>query len=358
MKLLLSIALGAESGTQFSLTAVMGWTYRYTLSFLLLLQVGVALPSRNHPTVYKFWFVYQSQEISLSEWLEILTLCLAPLVTHIVFGLPEYVVLGTNNPKWVDKIAHFNPISIVWRYYAIADRRLRARRWDEADMAACNAVFWDGTRWDGSELVMVQSREWIIKLPPSSHVAFVSGSSLATIAITLQGMQAMLAIVTTFRPHVLRWDDPSHSLPSFFQPLALVGLLRLQAAFWLSSDYGYARIEHWQTPETEPGGDRTDTSLSGIVGARLTRSTSWRGVSFRIWWAVSVFVFAGGAIAACINSLFWVFLPPPDVVHITASHLAYTLMYFLLAVGCLVIHWMYLFKGCSGSTAIPCIQSP
>src|SRR5436190_15830347 len=76
----------------------------------------------------------------IGEWLNMITLCLAPLATHIIFGVGKHVVLSGQHPRWTDKLPHFNPVSILWRYFAIADRRLRAKCWDRADMAGCNAT--------------------------------------------------------------------------------------------------------------------------------------------------------------------------------------------------------------------------
>jgi hypothetical protein len=83
-------------------------------------------------------------------------------------------------------LPHFNPVSIVWRWYAIADRRLRA----------CNAVFWNSekARWDGSEDIMLRSRVWISKAPGLSYVPLVSTSSLMAVVVILQGVQASFII--------------------------------------------------------------------------------------------------------------------------------------------------------------------
>ena len=333
--------------------------YWLVFAILLLLELGAALPFHRRHT-YKVHFFYLSKELRIKDWLEMFTLCLAPLVTHIAFGLADHVVLGPTGPKWTDKIAHFNPVSILWRYYAIAYRRVRAIHWDEADMAACNAVFWHGTGWDGSEALMVQSRNLITKLPASSHVAIVSGSSLATIAITLQGCQAMVIVLEAFVPLTVNLGRDLGGLPGIFQPLALMGLLRLQAALWLSNDYGYARIDHWQTPASAPADKLANDELLRSIAARLVCSRSWRAVSFRIWWALSTLALMGISIAACVNSTFSIFPQAgysPSIIHKPASMITVSLMYLLLTAGCLVIHCRYLFKGCSGSTVIPCIQS-
>ena len=107
----------------------------------------------------KVIFTYQSEKITFVEWFEMFTLCLAPLVAHIAGGVSAVTVLGSpsQKPSWTARLPHFNSISIIWRYYAIADRRVRALDWDKSDMAACNAVFWNGEkgRWDGSEYIHV-----------------------------------------------------------------------------------------------------------------------------------------------------------------------------------------------------------
>ncbi|XTI87959.1 hypothetical protein V2W45_1237556, partial [Cenococcum geophilum] len=55
--------------------------------------------------------------INVSEWLSIFTLCLAPLVTHILVGAPDLIVLRNPQPRWTDRVRHFNPTSIYWIYY-------------------------------------------------------------------------------------------------------------------------------------------------------------------------------------------------------------------------------------------------
>lgn len=168
----------------------------------------MAYPSTKHFTLFtllnlfpsaqsaqlRMFFTYQSRLNEPIEWFIMFTLCLAPLVTHITFGLAKLVTLSEKNPPWTEKITQFSPISILWRYYAIAYRRLRATQWDAADMAACNAAFWDGKRWEGSEYMMIRSREYLTNRPDLSHVALISGSTLATIALILQGTQSIFII--------------------------------------------------------------------------------------------------------------------------------------------------------------------
>src|SRR5271154_7311880 len=127
-----------------------------TLLSLLLLS------STAHSATPIVLYTHQSQNIPFQIWFEYLTLCFAPLIPHIFGGVSSPIVIPSYSkpPPWSACLPHYNPVSVVWRWYAIADRRLRACNWDSADMAACNAVFWDArkARWDGSEDIMLRSR--------------------------------------------------------------------------------------------------------------------------------------------------------------------------------------------------------
>jgi hypothetical protein len=105
-------------------------------------------------------------------------------------------------------------------------------------MAACNAVFWDAERkrWDGSEEIMVRSRAWITKMPAKPHVQLLSASSFTTLVQTEQGAQIMFYVINGYiagSKHILL------GLPGVFAGLQLLGLIRMFAGLWLSSDYSY-----------------------------------------------------------------------------------------------------------------------
>jgi hypothetical protein len=327
---------------------------QYVLLFLLLAGFAVPLPVQRHKL--QVWFTHQSQSNSLSTWFVMLTLCLAPLITHIVFGLPEPVILRSKEeehhspPSWSDRLTHFNPVSILWRYYAIADRRFRATRWDALDMAACNAAFWDGRRWDGSEMMMVRSREWNTRQPQQAYIGIVSGSCLATVVITFQGVQAITALVGTFVPSS---SAPfTNNLPDIFQPLALLGLLRLQSAFWLSNDYGYSRLD-------DDGGRYTREDRRPLLPSEryhLEGAGSYRWWIFRIWWAISLVAMMGLGLVASLDGLAFTLGPPDSILVFSSSWIAFKVMYSLLTGGVLVIHLSYLFRRSRMSTIIPCIQ--
>jgi hypothetical protein len=157
-----------------------------------------------------------------------LTVCLAPLVTHICFGFAEPVILADRRPRVSDRLVQFNPITIVWRWYAIVNRRIRAKSWDRADMAATNAIFWDGHRWDGSEEMMLKSRAWVTKLPEHTRVNWISSSTLATAAMTLQGVDALLHLIHGTK---VDWNAATDGLPNIFYPVAILSLAGFQHQF-------------------------------------------------------------------------------------------------------------------------------
>jgi hypothetical protein len=189
-------------------------------------------------------FNYQSQSFDLSEWLSLFTLCLAPLIVHILIGVPDPIILRGPRPGWTDRICHFNPTSIYWRYYIITSRRFTSNSWDSADMAASNAIFWTGpvTRWDGSEHMMKHSRNFCTRLPEHHRISLLSTSSMKTLLTAIQGAQAISTLCMGWRGGT----QTTHiALPTIFLSCAIFGLFRLPAALWLSDSYGYADLKSW-----------------------------------------------------------------------------------------------------------------
>jgi hypothetical protein len=331
--------------------------------YILLLSFSFAVPSQA--ILPKVLFTHQSQDISALQWFEFFTLCFAPLVAHVAGGVASPTLLGgaSQSPNWSARLPHFNPISIIWRYYAIADRRVRARAWDERDMAACNAVFWDGERgcWDGSEEIMVRSRAWITKVPEQKHVPILSASSVVTVVLTIQGLQAMFLIVSGLNPN--GGYKFAQGLPNLFLPLACLAVGRLPAALWLSSDYGYlGAVEDGarQVHETHLEAGKlespsvTDHLLGSAVSDRLCDAHSRKGIVYRIWWLASAGGFIGGSAAACTR-LWWGY--SPSVPYNSLSRLMFQAMYLGLTVSALLIYCFFVLRGNSRTTIIPCIHA-
>jgi len=329
------------------------------------------------PTKSTVYFRYQSHSVPFDQWISMLTVCLAPLVTHIVFGFAEPVLLSDRPPRWTDRLAQFNPITIIWRWYAIVYRRVRARARDRADMAASNAIFWNGSRWNGSEEMMLRSRNWVTKLPKKSRVAFISPSTLATVAMTLQGAGAITYIVQTGTSN---WRAPGLALPNIFYPIAVLSFARLPASIWLSSRYGYdtsrkkkqcqtfksspeikydhvepryhldcaSELGDWsrvfQPSQTvRPAAAESRLKPPSTLGARLCTVIALLMTCFGCGGCAYVSVLAAG--------------PRPFVIITGASSLVLRMLYFTLSVSGLCIFVFYILKGEASNTVVPCMNS-
>lgn len=221
-------------------------------------------------------FSYQSYGVDFGEWISLFTLSLAPLITHILTGIPDTIQLYTRPPHWSDRLVHFNPTSILWRYFAILDRRVRSKSWNTADMAASNTLFWTSNGWDGSEEMMVRSRAFCIRLPNHARIDLLSGSTLQTVLVALQGLQALYATRS-------RTDYSERiSLATIFLPVAIFGLLRLPTALWLSSDFAYAEprslhvLSHDETHSGDFGEPIPDDVEGQILAPQRTSSVAER----------------------------------------------------------------------------------
>jgi hypothetical protein len=348
---------------------------------LSILLVLLGLCSNVHAIIPHIIFTYQSQAINATTWFDYITVCFAPLIAHVVAGVSPITPFSSSSscdprassslPSWTARLPHFNPISIVWRYYAIADRRLRAKDWDSADMAACNAVFWDTAtgRFDGSEEIMVKSRAWLTKVPEQNHVPLLSASSLSSVVLTLQAAQAMFFIVAALVPNV-----PYHignGLSYVFFPLSCLGLPRLVAAFWLSGDYEYLNAENLElvrgvtrssagAAEKEVTGHVVEypvgeeRSVEASVSDRLHERHCWRGIVYRIFWIVSSCALLGTS-AAATSKLWWGY--PENMPYSSVSRLMGNGMYFVTTSAAMLIYGTYILMGRTHTTLIPCIHS-
>ena len=342
--------------------------------FLLLLFCSVV---QSYPQLIanKIIFTYQSSGTPFGEWGTLFTLCLAPLVAHVASGVVGATILGgSQGPSWSAYLPHFNPLSIVWRYYIIADRRVRARSWDQCDMAGCNALFWDAERkrWDGSEEIMVRSRAWITKIPEKSHVRLLSGSFFQTTVLTYQGITLMFYVTESLRGSSmyggasLGGHNSPQGLDGLFVALQALGLMRLPAALWLSSDYGYQNFRG-----TDMVLERVENPLEkhvseNILEARASNHQSeedvrdrllplhcWQGILYRGFWLLTTWGILGPAASSC-SMFFWGY--NPDVPYDAVSRLLWQIMYFVLATSTILLYTVYIFQGKTRSTVIPCIH--
>jgi hypothetical protein len=224
--------------------------------------------------------------------------------------------------------------------------------------------------------MMLRSREWATKLPSKTHVDIVSASSVATIAMTFQGIGTVCQLVKASRNG--SWHSSSVPLPSTFFPVALLSLVRLPAAIWLSNDYAYekpgtAREEEEDAPlnadystrfirlrprvqNSAPSPDlsfqneiyTTKDSTSRLLPSNLLKSRLWR----TLWLALALTVNAFG-IYLCVSNNG----PRPGIIIMQSSQLAFSILYSVLNASGMVIIVFYLLKGYATSTMLPCMNS-
>jgi len=212
------------------------------LKFLILATFPVSVLATIIP------LTYQSSGLTFNDWVSLFTLCFAPLIAHVLAGVPTIVYLSQDRPTWRQKLSLYNPTTILWRYFATADRRLRAKRWNAADMSSSNVYFWTRVGWDGSEALMRKSQAYCVSLPRSKHATLISGSTAKTLIVTLQGANSLYYLLwSNFETTNASNFVSTTSVGSLFSPLAIIGLLRLVACFWLTEDFAYINCEEVQT---------------------------------------------------------------------------------------------------------------
>ncbi|KAF1981505.1 hypothetical protein K402DRAFT_398486 [Aulographum hederae CBS 113979] len=251
-------------------------------------------------------YPYQSQNTSFDDWISLITLCLAPLIAHLYGGVPTITHLCGTRPRWHDRITRYNPTSIIWRYFAITDRRLRTISWTTQDLAATNALFWTAVGWHGGQETVQKSRTHRIPGHSRTHIEIMSVSTLKTVVVTLQGVQAVYSLVNdatgkgTFGNYL--------ALDTIFFPIAVFGLLRLPAAIWLSDETLYQSSDLSRTASRKefiPLLDRarmTDSEPLDLseeaVQSRYRKPWCWGGLLVRVFWILSI---AGLSIIAILQ---------------------------------------------------------
>ncbi|KAJ6438235.1 putative transcriptional regulatory protein C11D3.07c [Purpureocillium lavendulum] len=301
-------------------------------------------------------FAYQSKDIPFTKWISLFTLCFAPLVAHIASGCPQPSYLSLTRPQWHDRLCLYNPTTIAWRYFAITERRIRARAWDVNDTASSNAVFWTSSGWDGSEKMTEKSKPHCTLLPDRPRAELLSWSSLKTVITTLQGAQALYGLI---------FDMSSSNLVGFalhtlFWPLSILGLLRLCAAIWLTEDYAYtapdlprfliaAALEQpvqyaALVPSRLQGPCHLKTDAHGV--SRFDKSNN---VLSRIFGWIYLVAFLG-----LWGITIRLMIPFPDSFYTTTSFLL-GLFYIIILPVSLAGHAYYLQRGHTTTTIIPCV---
>jgi hypothetical protein len=254
------------------------------LSFLILATFPLGVLAFISP------LTYQSSGLTFNDWVSLFTLCFAPLIAHVLAGVSTIVYLSQDRPTWRQKLGLYNPTTILWRYFAIADRRIRAKRWNPADMSSSSVYFWTRVGWDGSEALMGKTHAYCVTLPRSKHATLISGSTVKTLIVTLQGADSLYYLI---------WSDflttnvgdfmSTASVGSLFSPLAILGLLRLVACFWLTEDFVYINCEEVQNTVAKLNAETIKLvpmhvrahNLSTMTNEPLDLSEEWTGEDYR-----------------------------------------------------------------------------
>ena len=304
---------------------------------------------------------YQSQGFDFDQWFQLFTLCLAPLVLHLATGIPEPTILYGDGPGWWDRLPLFSPVSIVWRYLAIADRRCRAKSWDECDMAASNAAFWIRRKWNGSEALLSTSRSWITRKPASTRVHLLSASALSTIGLTAQGVNAVV-YVSKGSPEALNMA---------FYYFALLSLVRMSSAAWLTNDYAFCYSEapkdekvsprpvanhlpsHSQWLMMELPTNSSGTRQENKEGQqRFAETNSLSGRTFRVFWMLITITMFSFSTLGIGRHIFW----STQNRAVTVTAVIERFFAWMIAAGWMGTHGFYVIQGQNTSTLLPCLQ--
>jgi hypothetical protein len=133
--------------------------------------------------------------IDIECWLKLITLCLAPLIVHVVASVFIPTLLHKEELRWHNVLTHYNPASILWRYFAIFDRRLRHKKWSPENMAAANAILWTERGWDGSESMITDPGLELVRVPNHIRIRFFSATCAKTVTIIFQGVEALFLLL-------------------------------------------------------------------------------------------------------------------------------------------------------------------
>lgn len=296
-------------------------------------------------------FSYQSQRIGFSEWINFLTLCLTPLLTQILAGAPDPIITGKTHPHWTDRIGHYNPTSIVWRYLAISDRRVRTIKWGPDDMVAVNLVLWKESGWyNPIALQRLNGPDNCSNISSKPRVPLLSMSTFKTLLVALQGAQALyLSIGAQFGASY------PLSLATIFFPISILGLLRLPAAPWLLDKSGYCYSSVDTIPSTPEATSRCTCEETGEAINQCPRTLPQCSIPALLVRSFFLLNLAGLFGIACIQ-----FSPLRfrwSTLWISATRLVNIVFFAFLTGVTMMVVFAYVLSGKTNSTIIPCLSS-
>jgi hypothetical protein len=298
------------------------------------------------------------------------------LSQHIASGTPTVSYLTARRPRWYDRLCHYNPTSIIWRYAAITDRRLRATNWNAHDLAASNAIFWTAKGWDGDESMVQTAAPHCLRYPESKHVELLSLSMMKTIITTLQGCSALYTLVGNVSGSSLPGIAIGFGVDTIFFPLAILGLLRLCAAIWLTEDFMYQSYSFTQDDKMGEIPLQSDHSLARrttdtdnqvnysrhntldpflIPPSRQSGFTppgkSWKSRLFRLFFILVL----GGIWAIAILTISP--LGPQGSIYFSTTSFLLGIFYLIFTTMSSVLYAYYFARSKTTTTVLPCLSS-
>ena len=275
----------------------------------------------------------------------------------------------------------------MWRYAIILDRRIRAISWGRNDFTASNAIFWTSGGWNGEEYMVSASASHCLQYPELTHGQIMSITTLKTLITTLQGVSILSWLIGALSyPTNIDFSE-NWGLDMVFFPLAILGLLRILAAPWLTEDFVYAasndvrngilppslpyRIVQNQKAKISDSQDDFDP-LSIINDHNIQLSNSRDGmdpflqVPFqpvsqfkapKSFWPSYIFRVFFLLLICCIWGLSLVYIIPISNRNwYSPTGFLIRLLYFILLTIAVFIHTFYLLYRQATSTLLPCIS--
>jgi hypothetical protein len=220
-----------------------------------------------------------------------------------------------------------------------------------------------------------KSREYCVALPDNTHATFFSGITVQTLIVSLQGADALYILVIGLYQSGEFSASAILSVGTIFYFLAIFGLLRLIASFWLTDDFSYVNPEDLQADqatliaeEPKSNGSSGKTQLSkvrsppnyesfDIPESRMREDymspNAWQSRLFRVFFLLPII----GLIISCI-----IYLAPP--IGARSSNYGYSfsqfiliLFYLFFLVASTIIYMVYFVRGHTATTVLPCVSS-
>ncbi|RYN43580.1 hypothetical protein AA0114_g10189 [Alternaria tenuissima] len=311
-------------------------------------------------------FTSDHPALDLGKLISLWTLALAPLIAHVIAGAPEPIYLCAEPPRWIDYAVFWNPTSIIWHYFAIFDRRIRAKDWNREILASSNALYWTTNGWNGSEDMIKEGRNHYIRLPLRSHAELLSKSFVNTVIATLQGVQALygLLLVDNFNNDM--------SLTTVSLPLALLGLMGLPSALWITDGFAY---NHYDINLSNKRASQVTTTTKAGYHELITVPSSgddtpqWPPptsddtsyAEFRSWTSihgcVARIIFLTPLLGMAGLTFFWIYLTLKNSDWITGTGLSSLMLWFTFSVESTFVFILNIARAQDRTTVVPGVST-